>query len=135
MARIIFGFKELLDILIGDVLRPGSVVRARVKGDRIHFVIRTNSFVLPFVPVSLKYLRFEDGHAVFELAMVSGRVKKALGRLNQMLELKIPAYMRFDYPNLSIDIDKLLAEKITRGVRVKDISFENGEFTVITENV
>ncbi|MHC4071267.1 MAG: hypothetical protein ACYSW0_23885 [Planctomycetota bacterium] len=135
MARIFFGFEELLDILIRDVLRPGAVARARVKGDRIHFVIRTNSFVLPFVPVSLKYLRFEDGHAVFELAIVSGRVKKAVGRLNQMLELKIPAYMRLDYPNLSIDIDKLLAEKSVRGVRVKDISFENGEFTVITENV
>ncbi len=41
--------------------------------------------------------------------------------------------MKLEYPILSIDIGKLLTEKSIRGVRVKEIFFEDGEFTLITE--
>ena len=133
MARIIFGFEELLEILVCNRLLPGSIVRARVKGERIHFVIKTNSFILPFIPASVKYLRLEGSHIVFELAIVSNRANKAISWLNQMLEPKMPAYTKLEYPILSVDMDKLLAEKNIRGVRIKEIFFEDGEFTLITE--
>ena len=134
MAKIVFGFEELLEILVCNGLLPGSIARPRVKGERIHFVIGTNSFILPFIPASVKYLRLEGSHIVFELAIVSNRVGKAISRLNQMLEPKMPAYAKLEYPILSVDIDKLLAEKNIRGVRLKEIHFEDGEFTLITEN-
>jgi hypothetical protein len=134
MARIAFGFEELLEILVCNGLLPGSIARVRVKSERIHFVIRTNSFILPFVPASVKYLRLEGSHAVFELAIVSNRINKAASWLNQMLEPKMPTCVKLEYPILSVDIDKLLAEKNIRGVRVKEILFDNGEFTLITEN-
>ncbi len=134
MARIVFGFEELLKILVCNGLLPGAIARARVKGDRIHFVIRTNSFILPFIPASVKYLRLEGSHAIFELAIVSNRVNKAANWLNQKLEPKMPRYVKLEYPILSVDIDKLLAERNIRGVRVREILFDNGEFTVITEN-
>ena len=134
MARIVFGFEELLEILVCNGLLPASIAKARVKGERIHFVIKTNSFILPFIPASVKYLRLEGSLVVFELAIVSNRVNKAIGWLNQMLEPKMPTYAKLEYPILSVDIDKLLAEKNVRGVRVKEVSFLDGEFTLVTEN-
>lgn len=134
MAKIVFGFEELLELLVCNQLLPGSIARVRVKGERIHFAIKTNSFLLPFVPASVKYLRLEGSHIVLELAIVSDRASKAIGRLNQMLEPKMPTYAKLEYPILSVDIDKLLAEKNIRGLCVKEISFEEGEFTIVTEN-
>ncbi len=90
--------------------------------------------MLPFVPASVKYLRLKGSHAVFELAIAGNRVNKAVSWLSQMLEPKMPTYVKLEYPILSVDIDKLLAERNIRGVRVKEISFDNGEFTLITEN-
>ena len=134
MAKVIFDFEELVEIVVCNRLLPGPIVRARVKGDRINLVIRTGSFVLPFIPASLKYLRFEDSRAVFELAVVSNLVSKAVSRLSQMFGAEMPTYVKLEYPNISVDIDRLLAERNIRGVRVKEIFLENGEFTVITEN-
>ncbi len=134
MAKIVFGFEELLEILVCNQLLPGSIARAKVKGERIHFVIKTNSFILPFVPASVKYLRLDGSHIVFELAIVSGRTSKAKSWLNQMLEPKMPTYVKLEYPILSVDIDKLLEERNIRGVRVKEFSFQDGEFTLVTEN-
>ena len=133
MARIVFGFEELLEILVSNGLVPGSIARLRVKGDRIHFVIKTGSFILPFIPASVRYLRFEGDLAVFELAIAGNRADRAKGWFKQMLEVKMPSWMKLEYPNLSIDINKLLAEKNIRGIRLKEIFFEGGELSVITE--
>ena len=134
MARIIFGFEELLEILACNGLLPASIARARVKGERIHFVIKTNSFILPFIPASVKYLHLKGSHIVFELTVVSNSVSKVVSLLSKMLEPKMPTYMKIEYPLLSVDIRKLLAEKNIRGVHVKEIFFEDGDFTLITEN-
>ncbi len=134
MAKIVFGFEELLELLVCNQLLPGSIARAKVKGERIHFVVKTNSFILPFVPASVKYLRLEGSYIVFELTIVSGRAGKAKSWLNQMLGPKMPTYVKLEYPILSVDIDKLLAENNIRGVRVKEVFFEDGEFTLVTEN-
>jgi hypothetical protein len=133
MARIVFGFEELLEILVCNGLVPGSIARLRVKGERIHFVIKTNSFMLPFIPASVRYLRLEGDHVMFELAIAGNRVSKAIGWFSQMLEAKMPSWMELKYPILSVDIGKLLAEKNVRGIRPKEIFFEDGELTLITE--
>ncbi len=135
MARITFSFEELIEIVIANGLLPRQIARVRVKGERIHFVIKTNSFILPFIPASLKYLSFDGGDALFELTVVTGHASKAIGWLNQVLELKIPAYMQLEYPRLCVNVDKLLEDRSIRGVRVKDIFFENGEFVIVTGNV
>ena len=88
---------------------------------------------MPFIPASLGYLSFEGDTVTFELTVVSGRLDKAVSWLNQALKLKIPAYAELDYPNISVDIHKVLQQKNVRGVRVKDIIFENGEFAIVTE--
>ena len=132
MAKVSFSLEELTKILISNGLLPGEIVRVRVKGQRIHFVIRTNSFILPFIPASLRYLSFDDNKAIFELTIVSGQLSKAMSWLNKIFELKIPACMKLDYPKLSVDVDKLFKERNIKGVRVKDIFIEDGEFTIVT---
>lgn len=134
MAKITFNLKELIQILISNELLRGEILRPKVEGDRIHFVIRTNSFILPYIPASLGYLSFSDNQAIFELTIVSSSLNKAVSRLKQILQPKIPAFTRLEYPKIFVDVDELLKEKNIRGVRVKDISFEDGEFTIITCN-
>ena len=135
MAKITFSLEELLQILISNELLPHQIIRPRVKGQRIHFVIRTNSFILPFIPASLKYISLDSNNVIFELAIVSGHLSKAVSWFNQALKLKIPACIKLEYPNIFIDIDMLLEEKNIRGVQIKDIFFDNGEFTIITSNI
>ena len=134
MAKITFNLEEIIEILISNKLLPPEITRVRVKDEKIHFVIRTDSFILPFIPASLKYLSFSNNNVIFELTIVSGHLSKAVNFLNQALTLKIPVYMKLEYPQLSVDVDKLLKEKKFTGVRVKDILFEAGEFTIVTCN-
>ena len=135
MVKITFSLEELLKILISNELLPRQIIRARVKGQRIRFVIRTNAFILPFIPASLRYVSFDNNNAIFELTIVSGHINKAVSWLNQALKLKIPACMKLEYPNISVDIEKLLIEKNIKGVRVENIFFENGEFAIVTGNI
>ena len=74
MARIIFSLEELTKLLISNELLPGDILRPRVQGDKIHFIIRTDSFILPFIPASLRYVSFSDNNAVFELTIVSSHL-------------------------------------------------------------
>ena len=132
MAKITFSLEELVEILISNELLPGEIIRVRVAGERIHFVIRTSSFILPFIPASLRFLSFDGGNAVFELSIVSSRVNRATSWLSQMFKIKIPTYTRLDYPKLFVGVDELLKQKHIRGVRVEDIFLEEGEFTIVT---
>lgn len=135
MAKMTFSLEELAKILIANGLLPGEVLRPRAEGDRIRFVISTGSFILPFVPGSLRYLGFTDNKAIFEVSLVSAHLNKAVSRLNQTLQLKMPTYMKLDYPRLLVDVDMLVKEKNIRGIRVKDIFFEDGQFTIVTCNI
>ena len=135
MEVITYSLEELVEILIANKLLPPEIIRARVKGEIFHFVIKTGSFVLPYIPASLKYLSFNDNKATFELTIVSSVVSKAMSWLDQTLKLKMPSYMELEYPNILINVDKLLQEKNIRNVRVKDVLFENGKFTILTYNM
>jgi len=135
MAKITFNLDELTQILISNELLRGEILRPKVEGERIHFVIKTNSFILPYIPASLGYLSFSDNLATFELTIVSSYLNKAVSRLKQILQLKLPVYMKLEYPKILVDVDKLLKEKNIKGIRVKDISFEGGEFTITTCNI
>jgi len=135
MAKITFSLEELTQILISNELLRGEILRPKVEGDRIHFVIKTNLFILPYIPASLGYMGFSDNLATFELTIVSSYLNKAVSRLKQILQLKLPAYIKLEYPKFLVDVDKLLKEKNIRGIRVKEISFEGGEFTITTCNI
>jgi hypothetical protein len=52
-----------------------------------------------------------------------------------MLQLKLPAYMKLEYPKIFVDVDKLLEEKNIKGIRVTGVSLKDGEFTITTCNI
>ena len=135
MAKITFSLDEFSQILISNELLREEILRPKVDGERIHFVIRTNSFILPYIPASLGYLSFSDDQATFELTIVSSYLNKAVSRLKQILQLKLPVYIKLEYPKIFVDVDKLLKEKNIKGIRDKDVSFEGGEFTITTCNI
>ncbi len=134
MAKITFNLEEITEIVLSNRLLPPEIIRVRVKGEKVHFVIRTSSFILPYIPASLRFLRFSDNNALFELTIISVHLSKAINWLNQALKLRIPSYMKLEYPQLSVDIDKLLKEKNFTGIRVENILYEAGEFTIVTCN-
>jgi hypothetical protein len=135
MAKITFSLVELTQILVSNELLHGEILRLKVDGERIHFVIRTNSFVLPYIPASLGFLSFSDNQAVLELTIVSSHLNKAVSRIKQMLQLKLPAYMKLEYPKIFVDVEKLLEEKNIKGIRVENVSLKDGEFTITTCNI
>ena len=132
MAKITFSHTELLNILISNELLPKEVLRPKVEGEEIHFVVKTNMPLLQFVPVSLRYLSYTDNNAIFELTVVNSSLNKTIGKLNLLSRLDMPEYVKLDFPNISVDVNKLLKEKNIRGVQLKDIFFNNGEFTIVT---
>ncbi len=135
MAKITFTLDELIGILSANGLLPAEIVRAKAKGQSLHFAVKTGSFILPFVPASLSYLNFDGDNAVFELSIASGRLNKAASWFNELLRPKLPACMELDYPKISVNINKLLAEKGIKGIRVKKMSFEDDQFAVVTGDV
>ena len=132
MAKITFSHAELITILISNELLPKEILRPKVEGQEIHFVVKTNLPLLQFVPVSLRYLSFADNNAIFELTVVNSSLNKTIGRLNLLSRLDMPAYVKLDFPKISVDVNELLKEKYIRGVLLKDILFNNGEFTIVT---
>jgi hypothetical protein len=133
MAKIAFNLQELVNIIVSNDLLPRQVVRVRVKGEKIHFVVKTNTFILPYIPASLVYVTFDGGHAIFELRNVGGPVNKVMGWLHQALKLKMPDFVKLEYPKVSVDVDKLLKENNIRGIQVKDIVFKDGLFILTTD--
>ena len=132
MAKITFSHAELITILISNELLPKEILRPKVEGQEIHFVVKTNLPLLQFVPVSLRYLSYTDNNAIFELTVVNSSLNKTIGRLNLLSRLDMPAYVKLDFPKISVDVNELLKEKNIRGVLLKDILFNNGEFTIVT---
>jgi len=135
MANITFTLEELLALLLSNNLLPSQIVRAQIKDDSFNFAVKTDIPILPFVPASLKFLSYENNLATFELTLVSGHFNKALGMLGSSFESKLPEYVTLELPNVLVDLDKLLEKKNIKGIRIKDVTFEPGKFSIITENL
>ena len=135
MAKLTFSLDELIRILGANGILPGKIARLKAEGPKLRFIIKTGSFILPFVPASLEFQSFEDGKAIFELTLVAGALNKAASFLNRIFESKMPPYVKHDHPRLLVDIDKLLEEKNITGIRVTDICVEEDEFVVKTSSI
>ncbi len=134
MAKIFLSIEELIKILVSNELLPKNIVRVKAKNDSVHFYIKTQSFILPFIPASLRFLNCSNNNVIFKLTVVNSQVSKLINRFDQLFDITVPAYMRLEYPNIVVDIDMLLQEINIRGLRLKSASFENNEFVVETES-
>ena len=133
MAEIAITYQELLDILKSNNLLPVQIARAEVKNGCFHFVVRTENFLLPLVPASLRYLYFENNIAAFELTVVSSHFNKALGWFSQSLQARLPDYITLDLPNVLFDMEKLFLEKNIKGIYIREIIHEPCRFIVFIE--
>lgn len=134
MAKITFTLDELIRILATNALLPAEIVRARAKDRSLNLAIRTGWPLLPFVPASLEFSKFDGNTAFFDLSIVSGRLDKVVKRFDELLKSKLPECMKIDYPKLSVNINKVLADKGLKGIRVKDMFFDDDDFVVITDS-
>ena len=135
MAKITFSPDELIGVITANAILPREILRAKAKGQTLHFALKTDSMILPFVPASLRFSNFDGNTVVFDLSIVSGRLNKAANWLDRLLKPKMPACVEIDYPKLSVDINKLIAEKGLKGIRIKDMFFENDNFAVVTNSI
>ena len=70
MAKLIFSQMELIEILISNEILPKVILRPKVEGEEIHFVVNANLPFLQFIPLSLRYLNYTDDNAIFEINVV-----------------------------------------------------------------
>jgi hypothetical protein len=133
MAVITITYEELLEILKTNNLLPEQIARVTVKNECFHFAIRTENFLIPFVPASLKYISFENNTAKFELFVISSHFNKAIGWFGQSYLSKLPDYVKLELPYVLFDIEKILQEKNIKGIRIKEVVHETCQFTVIIE--
>lgn len=134
MATLIFSLEELLEILKSNNLLPQQITKAEVKNDNIVFTIKTENFLLPSIPAALKYISFSNNIATFEINIVSGHFNKALNMMGNSYQSKFPDYVKLDLPNVLIDLEKLLEHRKIKGIRVKEITQTNNQFSIVTEN-
>lgn len=132
MAKMSFSHAELIKILLSNELLPKQMLRPKVEGDEIHFVVETNLPLIQFVPASLRFLSYADNKAIFELTVVNSSLNAMIGRLNLLSKLDAPEYVEFDFPKVYVDINELLKEKNISGVLIKDIIFKDDELKIVT---
>lgn len=132
MAAITFTLEEILQILKSNNRLPEQIVRSEVKNDCIEFTVDTKMFLLPVIPVSLKYISYENNIATFELNIVGSHFNKALSMVGNSYQSKLPEYVKLELPKVLIDLQKLFEHRKIKGIRVKEIIQNNSNFTIIT---
>ena len=133
MAVITFTLNELLEILKSNNLLHKQIVRSEVKNDCIEFIVDTQMFMLPAIPVSLKYKKYENNIATFEISLGNGQFNQALGMIGNTYQSKLPEYVKLDLPDVLIDLQKLLDRRNIKGIRIKEITQADNQLTIVTE--
>ena len=131
MATLTFTLEELLEVLKSNNLLHGQIIRSEVKNNCIELVVDTQIFMLPVVPISLKYIKYENNMATFELILASPQLNKAMGMLGNSYQSKLPEYVKLELPNVVIDLQKMLARKNIKGVQVKEIMQSHNQLTIV----
>jgi hypothetical protein len=132
MGKIILTDEELGHILISNKLLPKEILHPKFEGDRIRFAVKTNLPFVQFIPVSLKYLSFNDKNAIFELTVVNSGFSKIISQLNLFSKIDVPASVKLDFPRVFVDVNELLKEMNIKGIQLDDVIFDDGKFTLMT---
>lgn len=132
MATLTFTLDELLEILKSNNLLPKQIVRSEIKNDCVELVVDTKMFLLPVVPVLLKYTNYANNTATFELSLGNAQFNKALGMIGNSYESKLPEYVKLELPNILIDLQKFLEHRKIKGIQVKEITQTKNQLTIVT---
>lgn len=130
MASVIFSVDELVYILNTNGLLPQKIKEIKAQQQGISFKIKTGLFPLTLISIVAKLVDFQDGTAIFEI--VTNPLMKKFDWLFQkwIQSMQLPEYVsKVEYPTVYIDADSILTRKV-KGVRIEDITYENGRFSV-----
>jgi hypothetical protein len=134
MAKITFNLEELKEVLVSNAVLPKVILRPKVEGEEVHFVVDTNLPFLQFIPLTLRYLNYTDNNAIFEIGVENDNLHKTINRFNLISRLNIPEYIKIDFPKIYINVNELLELNNIRGILLKDIFFKRGKFTIVTSS-
>ncbi|MHC4154623.1 MAG: hypothetical protein ACYST6_06845 [Planctomycetota bacterium] len=133
MAQIAFTPEEAINLLTANDLLPEVITDIKVKDDTLLLRVATPLPLVNSLPVSIKYVGFENGIVTLQLSAdyLKGRILDTVLKLvNAKLEQDFPDKIQLDYPNLYVHINKLLVDRNIRAVQVRQITFDSGLFTV-----
>ncbi len=135
MAEIIISVDELAHILNANNMLPPKIRDIEAHPQGISFKLKTGLFPLMLIRIIVKFNGFRDNCAVFEV--IENPLMKKIGWLiHRWIEsMQMPDYIsKIEYPAVYIDANSLLAQQI-KGVKIKDITYENGIFYAILTEV
>jgi len=133
MAKLTFTLNELLELVLANGKLPEQLSDVRAEGSGICFTIKIPAFLLPSMPASIKFKEFDNGKAVLEAEILNEQINNTIGKFSGMLGNKLPSFISLEYPQIYVNIDKMLIEKNIKGFTIQDVAFEDGEFTIITD--
>lgn len=132
MAQITLSGKELVCILAANGSIPPEISDIETDGESIKVRVNTPWPVVRSVRVSLRFVGFEDGHAILELT-----TNRFVDKFDWLIDRLLASFRmeefaaRWDYPRFYIDVNELLRRQV-RGTEVTDVTFRDGRFHITT---
>ena len=132
MAQIILSSHELLSLVQANARIPEQIIDLAADAEEIRFRVKTDWPILKSVRVGMRFVSFEDGCMVLQLAtnLLTDKLSWLVDRLVEPLRLEEQG-SRWEYPRLYINVNRLI-ERQLRGVAVEDMAFRDGLFHITT---
>ena len=136
MAKLIFSLQEAVEILKENDFIPEKITDIETKGDSISFKADIKMPIIKSVsiPITLKYVGFEKGNAIFEMILPLQKLlpmNKIVTKLADRFSEKIPGAITINYPKIFADFNAVISNKVN-GIKVEDFVCKNGEFMITT---
>ena len=133
MAQIIFSLSELQEFLKSNLWMPEQIENLKGEGNEVLFKHRV-LFNIP-ISISLEFIEYKNGVAIFLVTVHWIPEILSKKRFNSLLKEK--AFEEFmdlkEYPKVTIDINKILADRVpVKGLQIRDITLNDGLFTITT---
>ncbi len=132
MAQIILSSQELIHILQANARVPEQIMDVAADDGEIRLKVRTDWPILKSIRVAMRFVGFEDGCVVLQLAtnLLTDKFNWLVDRMIEPLRLEEHGG-RWEYPRLYVDVNRLIQRQL-RGVVVENISFQDGLFHITT---
>lgn len=133
MATINFRLPEILKIIQANSWEPVQIEDLKAEGNKAWFKLKTKLKICETIDVAAEFIGFERNMAIIHITTnwLIDKIMKMLGKKVIQQNLNKYCIDLNGYPKITIDINKMLTDKI-KGIQIKDITFKDGLFTLIT---
>ncbi len=131
MAKIVVTIEEIITVLGANGWMSHRVSDMQAVEGGVSFKVDTGVPFVGAVKMQINYTGF-DGRCV-ELELVGGGLLDQFsGLLKQAV--KLPEYMRLEYPRIFVDVEQLMGERV-KGIAIEGIELAGTSFTVDVKTV